>query len=220
VSIVSMVAETALSTGIDTDNVAVVNVKINRGKNPGDGSTVQISGGVAAFSATASSAQATGMIGAFSGMEFVGVREVAPYLNPTFNATSGVFGVSNVASPEQPNNSTVVKLLMKLNGDKDTAYTFSVAFQSITAATGGANVPEDSAKTLNFRRGDTNGNGVVDVFDAMFIAQYIVGVRPASQINSVNAACVKHDTDNDKVDIFDAMYIAQMVVGLRNNRFE
>ncbi|MEW6142170.1 MAG: hypothetical protein AB1597_03295, partial [Chloroflexota bacterium] len=33
VSIVSMVAETALSTGIDTDNVAVVNVKINRGKN-------------------------------------------------------------------------------------------------------------------------------------------------------------------------------------------
>ncbi|MEW6141817.1 MAG: C1 family peptidase [Chloroflexota bacterium] len=215
-----MVAETALIQGIDAGDIAVVSVKINRIKDPATGNTATIAGGIGAYSATASSAQATGMIGGFSGMEFTGVGEVTPYLNPTFNATTGVFGVSNVASPEQPNNSTVVKLLMKLNGDKDTAYTFTVAFQSITAATGGGNVPEDSAKTVTFRRGDTNGNGTVDVFDAMFIAQYVVGVRPASQINAVNAACVKHDTGNDKLDIFDAMYIAQMVVGVRNNRFE
>ncbi|MEW6142140.1 MAG: hypothetical protein AB1597_03145 [Chloroflexota bacterium] len=221
VSIVNIVAETALSTDVESSGLAVVNVKINRGKNSGDGSTIEIPGGIGSFSATASSAQAaTGRTSGFAGMEFVGVVESAPYLNPTFNATTGVFGVSSVTSPEQPNNSTVVKLLIKLTGDKDAAYTLNVSFQSITAASGGQNVPEDSAKSLTFRRGDASNNGTVDIFDAMYIAQYIVGVRPASQISAVNAACVKHDTGGDKLDIFDAMYIAQMVVGVRNSGFE
>jgi hypothetical protein len=178
VSIVSMVAETALTQGVDTGDIAVVNVKINRIKDPSTGNTATIPGGIGGFSATASSIQAsTARLGAFAGMEFTGVTAVAPYLNPTFNATAGVFGVASVVSPEQPNNSTVIKLQMKLTGDKDTAYTLNVAFQSITAATGGQNVPEDSAKTLTFRRGDASNNGTVDIFDAMYIAQMVVGLR-------------------------------------------
>jgi hypothetical protein len=215
------VAETALAQGIETGDVAVVQVKINRGKNPVNGSTVAIPGGISAFSATASSAAATGnKLGAFAGMEFSGVVESPPYLNPTYDATTGVFGVSNVASPEQPSNSTVAKLKIKLTGDKDTTYNLNVTFNQITAVTGGANIPEDSAKTIAFKRGDTNGNGVVDVFDAMFIAQYIVGNRTIDTIRPVNAACVKHDTGGDRIDVFDAMFIAQMIVGIRNSRFE
>ncbi|MEW6142745.1 MAG: DUF5050 domain-containing protein [Chloroflexota bacterium] len=221
VSIVSMVAETALSQGVETGNVAVVNVKINRGKNPGSDTQVDIPGGVASFSATASSsAPSTGALGAFAGMELVGIVEAAPYLNPTINTTTGVFGVASVASPEQPNNSTVAKLKIKLTGDKNTAYTFNVSFSQIIAVEGGANIPEDSAKTMTFKRGDAQANGTVNIFDAMYIAQMIVGNRPITELNAVNAACVKHDTNGDKIDIFDAMFIAQMIVGNRNASYE
>jgi len=149
--------------------------------NPGSDTQVDIPGGVASFSATASSsAPTTGALGAFAGMELVGIVESAPYLNPTIDTTTGVFGVASVASPEQPNNSTVAKLKIKLTGDKNTAYTFNVSFSQIIAASGGANIPEDSAKTMTFKRGDAQANGTVNIFDAMFIAQMIVGNRNAS----------------------------------------
>ena len=48
-----------------------------------------------------------------------------------------------------------------------------------------------------------------------------MGARPWTDLNAVNAGCVKHDgTAGDKIDIFDAMFIAQYVVGSRNARFE
>ncbi|MCX8126286.1 MAG: dockerin type I repeat-containing protein, partial [Dehalococcoidia bacterium] len=97
----------------------------------------------------------------------------------------------------------------------------TVSFNQIAASTGGQNIPEDSAKVLGFRRGDAKADGTVDIFDAMYIAQYIVGNRPLSQLSPLNAASVKHDgAYGDKIDIFDAMYIAQYIVGIRNSRFE
>lgn len=204
-------AETALAAGADSDGLAVVNVNINRVKD-GGGATAVIPGGVGGYSATSSPS---------GGIELLGVRGVAPYDGPTFNATTGVFGVASVASPSQPSNATLARLVPRLTGDKDTTCTLNVAFQQILAASGGTNVPEDGSKSLAFRRGNVKVDSQVDVFDAMYIAQCIVGVRPWSEINVVNAASVKHDgAGGDKVDIFDAMYIAQYIVGLRNNRFE
>ncbi|MEW6141883.1 MAG: hypothetical protein AB1597_01845, partial [Chloroflexota bacterium] len=75
-------AETALTQGLDTGDVAIVSVKINRIKD-GSGNTTAIPGGIGGFSATASSSQAASRTGAFAGMEFTGVTAVAPYLNPT-----------------------------------------------------------------------------------------------------------------------------------------
>jgi hypothetical protein len=152
------------------------------------GTTADIPGGIASFSATASSRAAgaggqnpgVAPLGAFAGTELLGVREVAPYLGPTLNATTGVFGVAAVASPAQPGNSTLARLVPKLTGDDLTRYTLTVSFQQVIVATGGANVLEDSAKSLTFRRGDANSNGTVDIFDAMFIAQMVVGNRNAS----------------------------------------
>jgi len=214
VQIVNVVAETSLALARESDGVAVVNVIVNRGKNPATGATADIPGGIASFSATAGRTPA-------GGIEFLGVREAAPYLGPTINTTTGVFGVASVAAPTQPNNSTLAKLVPKLVGNCVTTYTLNVSFQQIIAVTGGANVPEDSAESLTFRRGDAQANGTVNIFDAMYIAQYIVGNRPISDLNYTNAACVKHDaTSGDKLDIFDAMYIAQMVVGTRDGGFQ
>ena len=69
-------------------------------------------------------------------------------------------------------------------------------------------------------RGDADDDGDVDIFDAMFIAQYLVGERSLDDLNFYNAASVKHDIPEDIIDIFDAMYIAQYLVGLRDANFE
>ncbi len=60
-------------------------------------------------------------------------------------------------------------------------------------------------------RGDTNGNGVVDVVDALFIAQYTVGIRTLSA-SQLAAADVSGD---GQVNIVDALFVAQYTVGLR-----
>jgi hypothetical protein len=90
-----------------------------------------------------------------------------------------------------------------------------------TLSIGGTAYPEDSPKALSFKRGDAQANGTVNIFDAMYIAQAIVGNRPWSDIHLVNAASVKQDVaSGDIVNIFDAMYIAQFVVGNRNGYFQ
>ncbi len=58
-------------------------------------------------------------------------------------------------------------------------------------------------------RGDANGSGVVDIVDALLIAQYYVGLNPANFIQAnadVNCSA--------GIDIVDALLVAQFYVGL------
>ncbi len=81
-----------------------------------------------------------------------------------------------------------------------------MAHQRGFTATGGGTVPT-SPPASNL--GDVNGSGVVDIVDALMIAQYYVGLNP-SGFNSGNA-----DTNCDgTVNIVDALKIAQYYVGL------
>ena len=57
--------------------------------------------------------------------------------------------------------------------------------------------------------GDTNGDGAMDIIDALFIVQYYVGLNP------VNFIPENADTNCDgTVDIIDALLIVQYYVGL------
>jgi len=61
-------------------------------------------------------------------------------------------------------------------------------------------------------KGDVNGSGVIDIVDALFIAQYYVGLIPAGFIVA-NA-----DTNcSGSIDIVDALLVAQRYVGLIAN---
>ncbi len=65
------------------------------------------------------------------------------------------------------------------------------------------------APTQVSARGDANGNGNVDIVDALLIAQYYVGLNPSGFIAS-NA-----DTNcSGGIDIVDALLVAQLYVGL------
>src|SRR5512143_830644 len=58
--------------------------------------------------------------------------------------------------------------------------------------------------------GDVNGDGQVDIVDALFIAQNTVGLRPSLACSS------QGDVRADQsVDIVDALFIAQFTVGTR-----
>ena len=82
-------------------------------------------------------------------------------------------------------------------------------------------MPQDEPQVLTFQRGDINRDGQVNIIDAMFGAQYLVGIRTIEQINPLNMASVHYDgEDGDVMDIVDCMYIAQYVVGLRDCYFE
>ena len=63
--------------------------------------------------------------------------------------------------------------------------------------------------------------------DALFLAQLLVGLRPACTdvvdntcLHSVNAASVRQDGEVDKVTIADALFIAHYLVGLRNEFYD
>jgi endo-1,4-beta-xylanase len=60
--------------------------------------------------------------------------------------------------------------------------------------------------------GDVNGNGTVDIVDALLIAQLYVGLNPSG----FNASCADVNCSGS-VDIVDALLIAQLYVGLISN---
>ncbi|MBN2532509.1 MAG: hypothetical protein JXB88_06430, partial [Spirochaetales bacterium] len=91
-----------------------------------------------------------------------------------------------------------------LNGEVNE---FVVYNRAITAAevTGLGSIPPGQTGTP----GDVNGDGTVDIVDALLVAQYYVGLDPAGFIPG-NA-----DTNCDgNIDIVDALLIAQYYVGL------
>jgi hypothetical protein len=76
------------------------------------------------------------------------------------------------------------------------------------------------------QRGDAQADGVVDIADAQFIAQYLVGSLPACTtgvdtgcLHSVNAASVMPDGNADGKTIADALLIAQQTMGLRDDYY-
>lgn len=79
---------------------------------------------------------------------------------------------------------------------------------------------QEQPMVLSFQRGDIDGDGDIDVIDAMYGSQYIVGSRPADDIWMQNMASVKHGGTGDIPDIIDCMFVAQYVVGFRNEYFE
>jgi hypothetical protein len=219
----NLVAETSSSPGIyndGTNDIIAVDVNINRGKDSHTDLDADIPGGVSAYTAI--------VTGDPLGIEILDVIGVSPFDSPVYDLndylSTGSFSISSTASsPIQPNDTTVAKIVARLIGDAGTSYDLTVAFQNIMANDPPEmNVTEENSNTLTFLRGNANTNNEeVDVFDAMFIAQYIAGIRSIDEINNINAASVKHDgVDGDIIDVFDAMFIAQYIAGLRDANFQ
>jgi hypothetical protein len=72
-------------------------------------------------------------------------------------------------------------------------------------------------------RGDARADGVINIADALIIAQYLVSFRPACTtvvdttcLHAVNAASVAQDGAFDQQTIADTLLIAQFLLVLRD----
>jgi GH35 family endo-1,4-beta-xylanase len=109
-------------------------------------------------------------------------------------------------NPDDPVDKAVAPLVFDDNGGKKPAY-YGIQ-KALLEAVNGTTEPSP-APTPTGLLGDVNGNGTVDIIDALQIAQYYVGITPSGFI-ATNA-----DVNKDgSIDIIDALKIAQCYVGL------
>ncbi|NLE89556.1 MAG: hypothetical protein GX602_01260 [Dehalococcoidales bacterium] len=212
----AMVAETETRIAVDGDGVVVIEAVINRIKDGVTGETVTDFGGITGYRISIE-------VEPLGGVELVDVRGVAPFGVPDLSDKEEFeFWCYEAETPLQPDNSVVAKIVLRLTGDAVTPYDVNIKFDSIIAGEpAGLIIPEEEENSHNFLRGDANNDGIVDIFDAMYIAQYTVDLREIEELNILNAASVMQDgVIGDKIDIFDAMYIAQYTVDLRDTYFE
>jgi hypothetical protein len=138
-----------------------------------------------------------------------------PFNIPEFNF-GGCTNFGQCTQGDEP-PITVARLVPRLVGCAFDSYYLNVNFDYI-ADTNGERIPQETSQSLIFQRGDVSGDGVVNIIDAMFGAQHIVGLR--ENIHSLNMASVRYDAGGDIESIVDCMFIAQYVVGIRNCYFD
>jgi len=119
-------------------------------------------------------------------------------------------GVNNTMTP---NTSQPVGTVFSMNmtGLLSGNYSFKVYAND---SNGVFNVSETRIITVNrtnTTKGDVNGDGQVTVVDALFVAQYTVGLRT---LNSQQLAAADVN-GGGQVTVVDALFIAQYTVGLR-----
>src|SRR5947199_1600984 len=92
----------------------------------------------------------------------------------------------------------------------------SPSFLLATASLGRAAAPTATTRVAAVPGGELNGDGIVDVGDALLVAQFVVGLRQCSQLTHPEACDVNGD---GACNIGDALTIAQCEVGLVNCAF-
>ncbi len=192
------------------------------------GASPNPTGGVASFTATAT------FLGA--GINILSVVAQSPFTVPPASIDNNAGNVTYSGSqsgstPQAPMD--VAYLIPKLVGSKDTDYTLTLAFNSINA---GDTLPINQAGNAvlaSLRRGDARADAVINITDALFIAQNLAQLKALGDDSAngtgtgsshtlahpLNAASVRYDDavyGGERITIQDAMFIAQMLVGLRD----
>jgi hypothetical protein len=135
---------------------------------------------------------------------------------------SGMTTFDGIAAPPVATPSNLYQAVARLVGSNQVPCAVAVELNSLLDGAGNPVLAPDTS-IQNLRRGDARADGVIDVADALFIAQYLAGLRPACTppedtacLHSVNAASVRQDGAFDKKTIADARYIAQHLMGRRD----
>lgn len=217
----SLVAETSLAPCVEppVNGLAMLEVNLNKVYDLDTSLEVTPADGIGEYSVTLA-------YDGENGINILAVEGVAPFseVTPGIDDAAGTteFGASlTAAGPNPP--VTLARFAPRLIGSAGDTYTITLIFTVINDGEGGDIDQEIPAPVMNLRRGDVQGDGDVDITDAMFVAQYLVGLRDPGEggFYIINGASVKHDSvEGDRIDIVDAMYIAQHKVGMRDEYFE
>ncbi len=212
--------EGELVQSVDANGYVVFQVNVKRVKLAASGADIPVSGGIGSFSASVTYNAA--------GLTIAGTRGNAPFstIDAYPNIESGtkttVSSSQSGSAPQAP--ITVAYLLPSLIGTKDNTYDATLSFTSLSSSSGEVITPGPAAVLPNLKRGNARDTDAVTITDALFIAQYLAGLRPLgtgdTATNALNAASVKRETGaGEKITIADALLIAQMLAGLRDASF-
>jgi len=204
VSPADMLMRVNLVMSFDQENYVVVDISI--------GSPERLEGGLGSYELNLSVTNNVDVVSASGGE--------APFdAPPTITRADGKIKVAaSIPKTQGPQISgqRIARLRLRLNSAIGVTSIIKPLSMTVTDALNGS---VHNAAVLGTswspKRGDANNDGRVSIADAMVIAQYLVGSRPASDLNVLNAASVKQDGQlGDKISIADAMVIAQWLVGL------
>jgi parallel beta-helix repeat protein len=132
----------------------------------------------------------------------------------TINNATGVTLMSALSTTPQSGNVTVANVVLRAIGTAGQTSPLNLTVTTLSDNNGvtiQATVNNGTFTISSIKKGDVTGDGNVDITDALFIAQYTVGLRTLSptQLAAGDVNC------DGKVDITDALFIAQYTVGLR-----
>lgn len=204
-------AETSLTEVAGTGKLAQLPLSVVNVKDPFTGST--LSKTIRDYTAVATYTPA--------GIQVMGVDDGnAPFTTLTYNIDNiggnTTFSKDTVSGAAPP--IIVARPALRLVGSSATPYHFVVTFTRIVD-TDNEVIKEQQVIDMTFQRGDVQKNGTVNITDAMYGAQYVVGIRALATIGLQNMASVQPNGTRDLANITDCMYIAQKVVGLRDANF-
>ena len=214
------VAETRLNPTLDADRVAVVELQIDRVKDPVTGLDVPVPGGIGSFSAVLRFDP--------SCMTIVDVRDVPEFqgftnfsISPLDTLRINGFTPA-LTGPATP--TTLAKVVVRLIGSANVPCDLTWESALLGAADTGEEFTQEGPQTDSYRRGDVNQNGTVNIVDAQFVAQCDVGNREfglaLNQCHPINSASVRHDgSAGDVPNIIDAQFIANFDILLRDEFF-
>ena len=113
---------------------------------------------------------------------------------------------------------------LRLTGTVNQPVTVALTLTNIRDSEGNVIDQLTPVPEVQFLRGDAKADGKVNIRDAIYIMQYLAGVRDIGhgldKVHPVNAASVKHDGKCDVINLSDAIYIIQYVLGWRGPNIE
>lgn len=135
-----------------------------------------------------------------------------------FNAISA----SGAAAP-----ATLAFVPLRLVGSAIDVCSLDIAFTQLFDTEGTGIGVDGTGFSWVFQRGDARADGEITIADAMFLSQYLAGIRPGCTdevtltcVQIVNGSSVRHDDTAEKLTVTDALFVAQLLVELRDAGFD
>ncbi|MBI2935040.1 MAG: hypothetical protein HYY29_05660 [Chloroflexi bacterium] len=215
---VKAVAAVRLAPAIGQDGRAVINVVADRVRDALTNAEMPPAQAIKRFSGQASFDSDRVQIVAVRGMgSFAGAS------SDIHNDAGALIVAGSQASGAGPGLVVLAQIVPKLTGSSVDSQIIDFSIDAMEDDSG--NVAYDAPPGMAVRRGDAKADGKIDIADALFIAQYLAGLRAAgdgdNQTHVVNGASVRPDGDSgDQLSVTDALFIAQHLVGLRDASFQ
>ncbi|MBK5273562.1 MAG: fibronectin type III domain-containing protein [Desulfuromonadales bacterium] len=135
-------------------------------------------------------------------------QAIVRFTAPSSNGGSAITGYMVTTNPGNMTKTGTASPMTITGLTNGTTYTFTV--KATNAIGTGPASSASNIVSIDYVDGDCNGNGAIEISDALFALRITVNLDPATP-----TALSKGDINKDgKIDISDALYILRKVVGL------